>query len=232
MGTKNPRVWNITATKKQLGPEICTHILFLHAILGCDTTSYIHGIGKGNSLKKFQSSQHFCEQTKVFDMQSASVKDVVAAGEEAIVSIYNGKPQETLNTLRYKRFCKKVATNTSYVKPQTLPPTSAAAKYHSLRVYLQVQKWKASGDELLPVEWGWKESDGGPTPVYTDLPPAPDELLQVVRCNCRSDCSSLKCTCRMHNVKCSLACGNCKGSGCMNSDQVTDVELDEDNESD
>jgi len=67
-GTKNPRVWDITATKKQLGPEICTHILFLHAILGCDTTSHLHGIGKGNSLKKFQSSQHFREQTKVFDM--------------------------------------------------------------------------------------------------------------------------------------------------------------------
>ncbi len=63
-----------------------------------------------------------------------------------------------------------------------------------------MQKWKASGDELLPVEWGWKESDGGLTLVYTDLSPAPDELLQ-----------------------CSLACGNCKGSGCMNSDQVTDV---------
>ena len=65
-------------------------------------------------------------------MQSASVKDVVAAGEEAMVSIYNGKPQGTLDILRYKRFCEKVATNTSYVKPQTLPPTSAAAKYHSL----------------------------------------------------------------------------------------------------
>lgn len=233
-GTKNPRVWDITAVKKQLGPEICTHILFLHAVLGCDTTSRLHGIGKGNSLKKFRSSQHFHEQAKVFDAQSASLEGVTAAGEQALVSVYNRKTGETLDTLRYKRFCEKVATNTSHVKPQSLPPTSAAAKYHSLRVYFQVQQWKGSGDELLPVEWGWRESDGGLMPVLTDLPPAPDELLRVIRCNCQSDCSSLRCSCRKHNVKCSLACGNCRGSGCMNSDQSTHEEEldDEDDNSD
>ena len=99
-------------------------------------------------------SQHFHEQAKVFDAQSASLEGVTAAGEQALVSIYNGKPGKILDTLRYKRFCEKVATNTSHVKPQTLSPISAAAKYHSFRVYFQVQQWKGSGDELLPVEWG------------------------------------------------------------------------------
>ncbi|KAJ8391936.1 hypothetical protein AAFF_G00084070 [Aldrovandia affinis] len=56
---------------------------------------------------------------------------------------------------------EKVATSTSHVQPQSLPPTSAAAKYHSLRVHYQVQQWKGTVDELLPQEWGWKESDGG-----------------------------------------------------------------------
>ena len=57
--TKKPHVWNIQIVKEQLGPEICTHMLFLHAILGCDTTSHLYGIGKGTSLKKFKSSTHF-----------------------------------------------------------------------------------------------------------------------------------------------------------------------------
>lgn len=205
-GPRTPWVWDITVVKKQLGSEICTHILFLHALLGCDTTSHLHGIGKGKSLKMFQSSQHFREQAQVFDMQSASLEDVIAAGEKALVSVYKGKPGKVLDSLRYKRFCEKVATNTSHVKAHSLPPTSAAAKYHSLRVYLQVQQWKGSGGELLPVEWGWKESDRGLMPVHTDLPPAPDELLRVIKCNCQSDCSSLRCTCRKHNIKCSLAC--------------------------
>ena len=71
-----------------------------------------------------------------------------------LVSLYNGKQGEQLDSLRYKRFCEKVATNVSHVHPQTLPPTSAAAKYHSLHVYFQVQEWKGSDLNLL--EWGWE----------------------------------------------------------------------------
>ena len=54
---KKPKVLNIEAVKEQLGPEICSNILFLHAVLGCDTTSHLYGIGEGTTLKKFKSSQ-------------------------------------------------------------------------------------------------------------------------------------------------------------------------------
>ena len=57
-------------------------------------------------------------------------------------ALYNGKPGESLDSLRYKRFCEKIATNTSRIHPQTLPPTSATAKYHSLQVYFQILEWK------------------------------------------------------------------------------------------
>ena len=71
--TKKPKVWNVKAVKEQLGPEICSNILFLHAVLGCDTTSHLYGIGKGTSLKKFKSSQ---EQAKVFATESATHKEI------------------------------------------------------------------------------------------------------------------------------------------------------------
>ena len=58
------------------------------------------------------------------------------------------------------------------VQPQALPPASAAAKYHSLPVYYQVQQWIGTETGLLPQDWGWKESDGRLTPVTTDLDPA------------------------------------------------------------
>ena len=165
----------------------------------------------------------------MFDAQSASSQGIIAAGEQVLVSIYNGKPGEVLDSLRYKRFCEKVPTNISHLQPQSLPPPSAAAKYHSLRAYFQVQQWKGSGeDELQPEQWGWKETEGGLMPIHTDLPPAPDELLRVIRHNCQSDCSSMRCTCNKHNVKCSPACGNCRGSGCMNSDFLEcDEEIDD-----
>ncbi len=31
--TKHPRVWNIPAVKMQLGPAVCSHILFLHVVI-------------------------------------------------------------------------------------------------------------------------------------------------------------------------------------------------------
>jgi len=85
-----------------------------------------------------------------------------------------------------------MVTNTTHVHPR---PTSVAAKYHSFHVYLQIQQWEGIEDKLLPVEWGWKESDGRLVPVPTDLPPAPDELVQVIRCNCQMDCSTMRYTC-------------------------------------
>ena len=60
------RVWNIKGVKEQSGDNVC-HDLFLHAILGCDTTFRVHGIGKEAALKKYANSLHFREQAKVFN---------------------------------------------------------------------------------------------------------------------------------------------------------------------
>ena len=43
--TNQPCIWNIKALKQRLGLDKCQHILFLHAVLGCDTTCRLHGIG-------------------------------------------------------------------------------------------------------------------------------------------------------------------------------------------
>ena len=49
---KLPRCWNIKHTKSSrvLGARVCENILFGHALLGCDTTSRVFGIGKGALL--------------------------------------------------------------------------------------------------------------------------------------------------------------------------------------
>jgi len=167
---RKPHVWNIKALKQQLGPSVCNHILFIHAVAECDTTSRLYGIGKAATLKKRITINDFREQATVFDKQSASTVEIVSAGEKALVWLCNGKSGDGLDSLRYKRFCEKVATSTSHaVKPESLPPTSAGAKYHSLRVCYQVQQWKGTACELLPQEWGWEENDGGLVPVQTDI---------------------------------------------------------------
>ena len=83
--TKIHRVWNIQIIKEQLGADVSNHTLFLHAVLGCDTTSRLYGIGKGSSLRKFKTSNHFREQAKLFDEESASQEAICAAGDQALV---------------------------------------------------------------------------------------------------------------------------------------------------
>lgn len=53
------QVWNMKVLKEKLGQEVCSNILFVYAILECDTTSRLYGIGKGVSLKTLFASQHF-----------------------------------------------------------------------------------------------------------------------------------------------------------------------------
>ena len=45
---KAPRCWDIKLLRRTLGLNICANILFARAILGCDTTSRLFGIGKGS----------------------------------------------------------------------------------------------------------------------------------------------------------------------------------------
>lgn len=63
-------------------------------------------------------------------------------------------------------------------------------------------------------------------PRTTDLPPAPEALLRVVRCNCKKDCQSKRCTCRKHGLVCSVACGGCKWLSCTNSPSFEELDSD------
>ena len=155
-------------------------------ILGCDTTSQLYSIGKGKSLKKYRD---FCSHAEVFN------EVISAAGEQVLVTMHNGRPGESLDFIQYKSFCEKVATSKSHIQPQTLPPTSAAVKFHSLHVYYQILQCKGTGDRFLPEEWGWRESEKRLIPITTDLMPAPDDLLRIIRCNCQTNCSTTRCAC-------------------------------------
>ena len=39
---------------------------------------------------------------------------------------------------------------------------------------------------------------------------APKSLLNVVRCNCRDGCDTLRCSCRKVGLGCSTDCGECR----------------------
>lgn len=145
-------------------------------------------------------------------------------GERALLIMY-GSYVDDLETARLQKFQTKVATAAGYVPPEKLPPTSDAARFHSHRVFLQVQAWK--GNDLSPEEWGWARSSTGLVPVQMSELAAPTQLLRNIRCNCGGRCDTLSCTCFKNGLLCPPACGQCKGIGNQNSLQVVGEDSDD-----
>ena len=44
---------------------------------------------------------------------------------------------------------------------------------------------------------------------------SPKALLEVIRCSCKTGCSTKRCSCRRADLDCSPACGECRGA-CSN----------------
>ena len=172
----------------------------------CDTTSRPYGTGKAASLKKYGESVYF--QDQLFDIPGSTQAEVATAGENALVVLYGGKQGDflSLDSLGYRRYYENLATRGQQRQPQNLPPTSSAARYHSLRVFLQVEQWQCLSDGMQFEDWGWKLSGNQVIPVTTDLPAA-ESLLKMIRCNCAIDCASARCSCRKHGLDSSPTCG-------------------------
>ena len=101
-GSKN-RIWDIQQVQAALGSFTCLHLLFLHAFLGCDTTSRLYGVGKGSILKKFKENVELQKAAVVFDGPNSTQAQVQEAREKAFVAIYGGKKSDNLNSLRFKK---------------------------------------------------------------------------------------------------------------------------------
>ena len=76
----------------------------------------------------------------VFLDPESTRKSIEEAGEKAMIMVYGGDSSEVnnLDLFWYKVFQWKVVTATIAVKPEDLPPTSAATKFQSWRTYLHV----------------------------------------------------------------------------------------------
>ena len=65
----------------------------------------------------------------------------------------------------------------------------------------------------------------------TTLPPAPEAVIQLVKCGCAEErCSTNRCQCRKANLNCTDSCNCCDSGGiCENSHNPNDdLEEDED----
>ena len=102
----------------------------------CDTTSAICSKGKLSIVEKNSAAR---EIARTFVKPDAIVDEVGETGLKLFVMLYSGKKSDTLSSLRYVRDMK-MASCSSTLNPEKLPPSERAAWFHALRAYYQVQE--------------------------------------------------------------------------------------------
>ena len=93
-------------------------------------------------------------------------------------------------------------------------------------------EWVGCCEEMAPSEWVWKVEGNKLVPVMTDKSPAPEALIQMIRCNCVEVCITLRCMRRKHELECTSACGHCQDGNCDNMKNDPVIEDNEDDEDD
>lgn len=63
--------------------------------------------------------------------------------------------------------------------------------------------------------------DGQLKPFTTEELPAPQAIIEMARCKCKSDCSSHRCSCRSKDLACTEMC-QCS-TDCQNDEDSQDV---------
>ena len=93
----------------------------------------------------------------------------------------DNKVNDNLDRIRLNKFKQSVIKSMKAVPVQRLPPTNSAAKYHSYRVYYQVQVWLGHAANLDPCKWGWVLEKDNLLPKKMDNPPAPQALMKIMK---------------------------------------------------
>ncbi len=228
------KLYSIRDVQVSLGIEVFPHILSIHAWSGCDTTSAIFSKGKTMTMRKILESTQAKQLLKTIGSYNVSPQLVGEAGIQLFAFMYGGSPSVSLGHHRYTCYMKMSASGKK-LEPERMPPTERAAHFHSLRVHAQIIDWHSLGTvKCDPLIWGWQQVKGEYIPIMTDNEPGPQELLNLIRCNCKmsskSPCGTSLCSCRKNGLKCVSACGDCHGVSCQNEHPVVNDESDDDND--
>ncbi|GBO33873.1 hypothetical protein AVEN_200143-1 [Araneus ventricosus] len=150
---------------------------FLVIIAASTNSENIFFLKPGRGEEEIYQSSEPQQVVNIFRDENACPDDIDEAGEKVLIALYGRKKSvETRDSLIFKLFQKSLVKNNFILV--FLPPTTAAAREHSLRAYLQVQHW--SGFAKRPLDWCWKETKHGLFSVTTHKEPASPALFSMI----------------------------------------------------
>ena len=150
---------------------------------GSDTTSAFSNKGK---TKAYHMNKQYIEDLRIFTEVNVQKQQIASAGERFVINLNGGRKNKTIDNVRHdNRTIQKSSRSTTF-KKDSLPPTYAALIHYSSRAYHAVQQ--ALGNTLPAEEWGWTRKKGILWPLMTDKEIAPDSLLKLISCGCKTNC--------------------------------------------
>ena len=112
--SKDVKVYHINIIKSVLGEELSAQLLFAHAFTGCDTTSRIFSIGKKAVFQKLLKDSTLQSCANTFISTGQSQECIIETGKKAMAIIFGGNGDDSLGSICYNLFRKKVVFAKSY----------------------------------------------------------------------------------------------------------------------
>ena len=183
-GTQQRRI-QIKKIYNELGPARPASLPGLHAFTGADITGSFAGKGKLQYWKIFNQVDEDIIQVFTDLGSSEEVSEnICIAIEKFVCRLYHPKSKITeIGELRWLLFRQK------QWQAEKLPPTRASLIPTIQRAHFQALIWFQDNQahQVLPpvTNYDWENDDhGGICPVMCTLPPAPEAILELVKCGC------------------------------------------------
>ena len=207
-GSKH-RTLNLRSIYESLQPEQVLALPGFHAFSGCDQTGPFCGKTKLSCWKAFEKANpNFHHALGKLGLAEQLEESDYTALEAFTCQIYvPGTRLTQVKDLRWFLFSKRQFTD------KKLPPTKMALVQMIDGSNFIALIWKkcciASPELPNPKQHGWYEYDAQLVPTPTTALPAPQSILELVKCRCKRNCTSKTCSCRKHDLRCTDMCSLC-----------------------
>ena len=210
-------VLNINQTCAKLGSK-CLQLLGMHALTGCDTTSFPYNKGKVSALSVLEA-RYLPDLFHVLGEEDAMQWGLLEVGLSFFCALYGQKPDTSMEEARYNLYTKTKAMP----RLRNLPPnTSTNLLLHVQRAHLQMALWKAADQHSPPdidvSNFGWEMKAGVLSPCIDPGPTGPPALMDVISCRCRAAgkaCAAIY-SCENEGLSCTIYCLCQSGDECCN----------------
>ena len=150
---------------------------------------------KKTAWKIFKESHRLLSDLGVGSLRD----DTIKSAEKFVCRMYGIQKSDSTNSARHLLFSKTW-------KPEALPPTHDALRFHLMRVHYQAMIWRKANCPApnlpTPTDSGWKKVASELKPELMSLSPIPKSCLEVIPVVARSNAQH--CVANVARLDCSV----------------------------